>query len=300
MHVLESALTEEQYSAMKSGQSALWALAVKYRASLERLLSLNREINTYLTMKMWDRWINFQVLIPKFESSLEEATHFLHELDGVIARKEVLQAELIAYGEQLVRDMNSHSVKPLVAKFHKMAQTTQKQVDEAQAVRVLAQIQAEHMQSQRNKAIDAGYIVHIDGTVTDVKTQLMWMRCVEGQEGMQCDGQVLQYSWEMAMRIPDHLNLRGGFAGYSDWRLPTVSELQSLIRTDERPAICGNAFPNTPATLFWSSTLVEESTCEACNVYFGTGSQGANDRANLYAVRLVRTIARITCCDITL
>lgn len=49
--------------------------------------------------------------------------------------------------------------------------------------------------------------------------------------------------------------------------------------------------PQAPEALFWSSTLVDEGGREACNVYFGTGSQGTNDRDNAYSVRLVRSIA---------
>lgn len=299
MDLEDSTLTEQQYAQMKQGLSALWALAVKNRACLERLLSFNREINAYLSLKTWDDWIDFQALIARYEPALAEATLFLQALDEVIARNDILQAELMTYGQQLALEMKSHTVKPLVAKFQKLAQTTQKQVDEAQAVRVLAQIEVENKQLQHDKATVAGYIAHGDGTVTDINTQLMWMQCAEGQEGLQSTGeivgQVLQYPWEMAMRIPEHLNLRGGFAGYSDWRLPTLLELQSLVRADERPTICGEAFPNAPATLFWSSTLLKEGGHEACNVYFGSGSQGTNDRDNTYSVRLVRTILPISC-----
>ena len=291
MDVEDSTLTEQQYADMKLGLSALWALVFKYRACLERMLSFNREINVYLTPKTWDGWIDFPALVAKFEPPLEEATRFLQELDAVIARNDMLQSELMTYGLQLVHEMKSSTVTPLVAKFHKLAGSKQKLVDEAHAARVLAQIEAENRQFQRNKATHAGYVDHGDGTVSEPKTQLMWMQCAEGQEGLQCEGHVLQYPWEMAMRLPTHLNLRGGFAGYSDWRLPTLPELQSLVRTDERPTICAEAFPHAPAALFWSSTLVNEDGREACNVYFGTGSQGINDRDNAYSVRLVRSIA---------
>jgi Protein of unknown function (DUF1566) len=300
MDVENSTLTEQQYAEMKLGLSALWALAVKNRACLERLLSFNREINAYLSLKIWCNWIDFQALIAKYEPALEEANLFLQELDEVVERNDSLQAELITYGQQLVLEMKSHTVKPLVAKFHKLAETTRKQVEEAQAARVLAQIEAENAQLQRNKASVAGYVAHGDGTVSDTTSRLMWMQCAEGQEGLHCEGQVLQYPWEMAMRLPDHLNLRGGFAGYSDWRLPSLHELQSLVRTDERPAICNEAFPNAPSVLFWSSTLVKEGGREACNVYFGSGSHGTNDRDNAYSVRLVRTILPISSCDIDL
>ena len=291
MDVEDSTLTEQQYAGMKVGLSALWALVFKHRACLERMLGFNREINVYLTPKTWDQWVDFPALVAKFEPPLEEATRFLQDLDAVIARNDMLHSELMTYGLQLVHEMKSSTVTPLVAKFHKLAGSKQKWVDEAHAARVLAQIEAENVQHHREHVTQAGYAENGDGTVTDVKTHLMWMQCAEGQEGLQCEGQVLQYPWERAMRIPTHLNLRGGFAGYSDWRLPTLLELQSLVRTDQRPTICAEAFPNAPEALFWSSTLVSEGGREACNVYFGTGSQGTNDRDNAYAVRLVRSMS---------
>ncbi len=300
MDLEDSTLTELQYAQMKLGLSALWSLAVKNRACLERLVSFNREINVYLSLKTWDKWIDFQALIDKYEPALAEANLFLQELDLVIARNDILEAEVMTYGQQLVLEMKSNTVKPLVDKFRKLTQTTQKQVSEAQAARILAQIEAESVQHHRKRVTQAGYEENGDGTVTDVKTHLMWMQCAEGQEGHLCEGHVLKYTWDLAMRIPVHLNQRGGFAGYSDWRLPTLHELQSLVRTDERPTICAEAFPNAPDALFWSSTLVKEGGREACNVYFGTGSQGTNDRDNAYSVRLVRSILPISYRDIGL
>lgn len=293
MDLEDSTLTELQYAQMKLGVSALWSLVVKNRACLERLVSFNREINVYLSLKTWDKWIDFQALIDKYEPALAEANLFLQELDEVIARNDMRQAELMTYGQQLVLEMKSHTVKPLVAMFHKLAQTTQKQVDEAQAERVLAQIEAQNSQFQRQSARSSGYIVHGDGTVTDTKTQLMWMQCAEGQECLHSTGeivgQVQLYTWDLAMRVPIRLNHRNGFAGYHDWRLPSLPELQSLVQHDERPTICTAAFPQSPIALFWSSTLVKEGGREACNVYFGTGSHGTNDRENTYSVRLVRS-----------
>ena len=145
----------------------------------------------------------------------------------------------------------------------------------------------------------AGYAENGDGTVTDVKTHLMWMQCAQGQSGPQCEGVVLQYTWDLAMRIPETLNKRGGFAGYTDWRLPNLQELQSLVRMDSHPTLCLDAFPNAPEALFWSSTQLQEGINEGqkdenalvWNVYFGSGSLGTNAQYNSYAVRLVRTYA---------
>lgn len=248
-------------------------------------------------MKTWDHWINFQSLVVRFESVLDEASHFLHELDDVIARNDTLQAELMAYGEQITMEMKSNTVRYMVDQFHKMASNTQKQVDERQAARVMAQIKAEDEQRHREHVTQAGYAENGDGTVTDVKTHLMWMQCAQGQSGPQCEGVVLQYTWDLAMRIPETLNKRGGFAGYTDWRLPNLQELQSLVRMDSHPTLCLDAFPNAPEALFWSSTQLHEGINEGqkdenalvWNVYFGSGSLGTNAQYNSYAVRLVRT-----------
>ncbi len=289
MDAADTGLTVAQYEEMKQGYAALWALVLKNRACLERLLSLNREVNTILSLKVWDHWIDFPVLLAKYEPALDEASAFLQELDAVVEQNDVHQLDLMTYGQQLLLEMKSSNIKLLVAKFRKLAQITQKQVDSEHATRLLAQIEAENRQSLRNQATRAGYIPNGDGTVTDTQTQLMWMQCAEGQEGPQCEGQVLLYTWDSAMGVPTKLNERAGFAGYTDWRLPTAVELQSLVRTDSHPTICNEAFPNASVTLIWSSTLEREDAREAWNVYFGTGSMGSNDRDNHYAVRLVRT-----------
>jgi Protein of unknown function (DUF1566) len=69
-----------------------------------------------------------------------------------------------------------------------------------------------------------------------------------------------------------------------------LPELQSLVQLEERPTLCTAAFPQAPIAMFWSSTLVIEGGRDAWNVYFGSGSQGTNDRDNTYAVRLVRSV----------
>ena len=122
----------------------------------------------------------------------------------------------------------------------------------------------------------------------------MWMKCAQGQEGPLCQGAVLTFTWEGAMSIPHALNQQGGFAGYTDWRVPTASELESLLQNGAEHTICEAAFPNAPEIIFWSSTTIEgvnsSGAKDAWNVYFGTGSRGLNDQNNLFAVRLVRSV----------
>ncbi len=291
------ALTNEQKVAMAQGLAALWAVAFKYRTTLERLLSLNREINVYLTLQDHDEWLDFQEVIDVFEPALHEATAFLSELDQIEAQDEGSFGDLISYGKKISLEMSYETVSVLAAKFYKQSkiqqETVLQQQTEFEHTRFVALMEERDKKLRIDNLTRAGFVEHGNGTVTDSRLHLMWMQCAQGQTGPDCEGTVLNYTWDAAMLIAPHLNLRHNDPqglGYADWRLPSVEELQSLVVKDERPTICPEAFPNAPAIMFWSSTLVEIDSREAWNVYFGTGSMGTNDRENCYAVRLVRTV----------
>jgi sugar lactone lactonase YvrE len=93
-----------------------------------------------------------------------------------------------------------------------------------------------------------------DGTVTDSSTGLTWMRCAVGQSwtGSTCSGTATTLTLKNVSASP--------FAGRTDWRLPNIRELQTIVdRFRVNPAIDTAAFPNTPITEFWSSTATPES-----------------------------------------
>lgn len=89
------------------------------------------------------------------------------------------------------------------------------------------------------------------GVVTDHKTGLMWKRCVEGFSGADCrTGDTVQATFVDALNAISTLNAAGGYAGYTDWRLPNVKELRSIVEERcTRPALNDEVFPlkNTEA-----------------------------------------------------
>jgi len=128
-----------------------------------------------------------------------------------------------------------------------------------------------------------------NGTMTDKSTGLMWARCPEGLSGTACaTGKAATFTWEEALiRARD-----SGLAGYTDWRLPNVKELSSIV--EERcydPAINLDVFPNTPASYFWSASPLAYSSSSAWTVYFYYGYTylSGNRVDYLYHVRLVRS-----------
>jgi hypothetical protein len=111
-------------------------------------------------------------------------------------------------------------------------------------------------------APDQRYSLNGDATVTDLETGLMWRRCSEGQSGENCSsGAASLYTWTQALQDVDSVNTTGGFAGYTDWRLPNIKELASLIEYQCRmPSINQTIFPLTTPSSYWSTFSVTTAT----------------------------------------
>lgn len=125
-----------------------------------------------------------------------------------------------------------------------------------------------------------------DGTVTDTRTGLMWMRASLGQvwDGSTCIGVPKEYLWwEHAKKIAHH------FAGFDDWRLPNLDELSSIVDLSQKnPSINADAFPKAPASCYWTSTpCAMNHSKESWVVDFRSGKLDSNSGSN-NKVRLVR------------
>ncbi len=86
----------------------------------------------------------------------------------------------------------------------------------------------------------------------------------------------------------DALNA-ANFGGYSDWRLPTIKELASIVHLGKyNPAIDETYFPNTQSSSYWSSSTYAYSTGYAWYVDFSDGYGYCNYKSGSYYVRAVR------------
>jgi len=120
------------------------------------------------------------------------------------------------------------------------------------------------------------YTDNMDGTATDGVTMLMWQ--VLTPPGNYTQAEALQYCAGLDV------------AGYTDWRLPSVVELVSIVDTGTyNPSINDLFFPGTPAVgFYWSSTPFAGDATNAWGVYFNNGYSDYNNASTAYSVRCVR------------
>ncbi len=120
---------------------------------------------------------------------------------------------------------------------------------------------------------DGSYTDNGDGTVTDTSTGLMWKQT--GSSG----------TWEQALSYCENLSR----ADYTDWRLPTIKELRSLVDYSLlNPAISKTYFPDAVSSFYWSSTTYARDPYGAWGVNFTDGLDGGYYKYYSYYVRAVR------------
>lgn len=146
----------------------------------------------------------------------------------------------------------------------------------------VASIKPAKSTAKNSALIDGRYLDNGNGTVTDQQTGLQWMR---GCLGQSWDG-TKTYNWDEANQVAKNIS----FAGYSDWRLPTIDELESIVEKHNSPAINHEAFPNTSASAVWSSSPSPNGSNGVWCVNFYGGYVTGNYKYGDLHVRLVRSI----------
>lgn len=134
-----------------------------------------------------------------------------------------------------------------------------------------------------------------DGTITDLKTKLIWKKCTEGQTWQSSantctpDSEIaLILNWPEALERASKVN-NSGFANAVNWRLPNIKELSSIIENAcYGPSINLAVFPNTPSGIFWSATPYVGASDFAWSVRFNYGQNSMNYKYDYYFARLVR------------
>ncbi len=128
-----------------------------------------------------------------------------------------------------------------------------------------------------NELVKSRFKDNGDGTITDSKTGLMWQK--SGSDKPMVSNYVQAYI--------DEINKDKGFAGYNDWRLPTLYELKSLLETEKQPnGLFINPIFNSKQKYCWS---LDKSSSEWGVIVFYNGKAGRIFLSNSsFYIRAVR------------
>jgi Protein of unknown function (DUF1566) len=152
-----------------------------------------------------------------------------------------------------------------------------------------------------------------DGTITDFQTGLMWEK-KDDAGGLHDKDLVLRwqdelpeksvYEWlsELNGRTDDP-EAQLGFAGHTEWRIPTIAELQTLVDLNNASPTVDPIFSTecildctvtscscTAAFVYWSSTSAMNNPLLAWTVLFVDGSMSTKTKDDFAHVRAVRGV----------
>ncbi|MBL4658882.1 MAG: DUF1566 domain-containing protein [Alcanivoracaceae bacterium] len=132
-----------------------------------------------------------------------------------------------------------------------------------------------------------------DSIVTDIQSGLIWQQCTYGLLGEECSqGIVENLTWQGALESAELINSSTGFAGYTDWRVPNLKELNTIQALNcYSPSINNTIFPNTiyvNGIRYWTSTPAFISNTSWVVSFFSGESDTWGRISDTYVVRLVR------------
>jgi len=121
----------------------------------------------------------------------------------------------------------------------------------------------------------ADYIINAV-TVIDNITKLEWQRMDDGT------GRNWDDAWDYCADLP--------LDNHDDWRLPSITELQSIVDygSPSAPLINQVAFTNTINGGYWSAFTRADTSSRAWPVNFNNGIIASLDKTSVFTVRCVR------------
>ena len=121
----------------------------------------------------------------------------------------------------------------------------------------------------------AGHFTVSNGVVTDTLTGLQWQQTISDST----------FTFATAASYCDGLS----YGGLTDWRVPSVKELVTLVDYTQSPATDTVAFPSTPQVQFWTSSMIVDPTgTYGYDVVFDHGNASMSPQTTLMRTRCVR------------
>ncbi|MEI7670944.1 MAG: DUF1566 domain-containing protein [Deltaproteobacteria bacterium] len=132
--------------------------------------------------------------------------------------------------------------------------------------------------------LDNSIAAPADLTITDNLTGLIWTKDANLAAGTK--------TWQLALDYVKSLNSGGGYLGHTDWRLPNIVEIASLVNIGEPTLntwLNSQGFVNVQSGIYWSGSTNAGSTIAAGYVDMSSGVVSGNTRTTAYYVWPVRS-----------
>ncbi|MDP3009569.1 MAG: DUF1566 domain-containing protein, partial [Methylococcales bacterium] len=265
---LEGNLTPEILEPFRSGKLAKWL----------RVRKLDEQAEAVEALLAGDNEREMQLLKSLYGLFGGETDNDLLQV-AIAERKRSLPLSQESYDMELeaVQTVFKKEIEQLKMEFTKKEREYQQEIEQLRNPPKPRVIET-HIQQ---------FIAYDDGTALDTKTGLTWCRFAHGQtwQNGTVSGDSIKVDWDSAFEVAKLFNRQGGYAGHTDWRLPTIAELVTLINESNHYGINTAVFINT-YNYFWSSSKYDSYYAWCLN--FSYGKHDWLGKSNNYAVRLVR------------
>ena len=130
-------------------------------------------------------------------------------------------------------------------------------------------------------------------TISDTKTGLMWEKKTRGDDWRRALNAVnASLTWEEAKEEWIGALNAQKFSGFSDWRLPQIEELLSIVDyRHPRPPAINPVFGLVATAFYWTATPLSFHPGAAWRVFFLDGAVFVDEINNSNRVRAVRNQA---------
>lgn len=244
------------------GKARLRSLVLSFHSTLQRLPALKQELDVMLQST---EALDYEELLQRVEPVLQQGSDWLLKVD--------LLPDEVA---------NEKSIQDFIAKFCKIMRLST-------ISQLIQQFEQELQKIPKGERL--GKFIINEGIITDTETDLTWLRFAIGQawQNNTVVDNANTFTWQQALDITTEFNRRGGYAGFTDWRLPTINELKTFFGKIRGQLFIDidQIFPNNDNNIrFWSSSPNADNSNNAWVFFYLFDMH--DDKSSKYLVRLVR------------
>jgi hypothetical protein len=205
-----------------------------------------------------------------------------HPTDVSIYIDGIKKMTTLAHDDMVVLlEEGNHTIKAKKAKWHTQSESII--VSAKTAVKVFFVLEKKEMTDEDKQILAKKDIKklarfkRVSEVVNDTKLGLSWQDDSRAKS--------VEKTWDDAKKYCFDLSLDG----YDDWRMPSYTELLSIVDYDRDDPAIMPSFQNTTSYDYWFFSLDMRDSSRAWYIFFHTGSSFQDDKSSKFHIRCVRS-----------